>query len=241
MNFRALILPLFLAGGLGSVYVLPQAGDVAQSAIDMTLPETVGRWQLATIPATQAEIDILSKDTKFAKAVCNCPRLGEYTLADDFIYDRADLSIVLSGYDLNNSLHRPERCMPAQGHHILSAKTVPLTLANGRTFAIRRLRSIQEIINPETRKKDRQFDCVTYYFFVGHDRIEYDPTQRTLIDMKDRLLRGMDQRWAYVTVSMWFGKMPWLDKPITEAEADQKLLGLLTGLAEKQINWEQIR
>ena len=72
-------------------------------------------------------------DTRFAKAICLSPREGEIDLATGAaIPDRVDLSIVLSGHDLNNSIHRPERCMPAQGHDIGSASNVSIGLPNGR-------------------------------------------------------------------------------------------------------------
>ncbi|MCF7674031.1 MAG: EpsI family protein [Akkermansiaceae bacterium] len=241
MNLRSFILPVALAAGLGSVYVLPQTGSVAQSAIRMTLPNTLGDWQLTHIPPSQAEIDILSADTEFSKAICLTPRRGEYTPEGSPVPDRVDLSIVLSGYDLNNSIHRPERCMPAQGHTILAASSIPLKLANGRTITVRRLRSTQTLVNQQDRKRDRNLESITYYFFVGHHRVECDHLKRTLNDMQVRLIRGMDQRWAYVSVSMWFGQVPWIEQPISEQEADAKLTGFLTQLADRQIDWEQIR
>ncbi len=93
--------------------------------------------------------------------------------------------------------------------------------------------------------KDREeylkFNCLTYYFFVGHDRLSNDHLGRTLLDMKDRLVRGMDQRWAYISVSMWYGKVPWIEgQQVSEAEADAKLQKFLAGFSEKQINWDQI-
>ncbi|MEI6653949.1 MAG: exosortase-associated EpsI family protein [Verrucomicrobiota bacterium] len=240
MKFPPLILPLFLAASLSSIYVLPRAGDVAQSAINMTLPANVGSWHFQNIPPTEAEIGTLDKDTRFAKAICFAPRPGEYASDGKSILDRADLSVVLSGYDLNNSIHRPERCMPAQGHNILSSKKVTLRLANGKAITARRLKSVQTLTHSNDRKQDRQFDCLTYYFFVGHDRVEYDHLQRTLSDISDRLVRGIDQRWAYVSISMWFGKMPWIENPVTEQEADEKLQLLLSHFAEQQIHWQQI-
>ena len=231
-----MILPALLAATLGSILFLPQAGKVAQSAINMTLPAAVGTWTLQNVAASEAELGTLAVDTKFAKAICRSPRPGEFSTD----LDRADLSVVLSGYDLNNSIHRPERCMPAQGHNILSSRDVPLKLSNGRTITVRRLRSVQTLTNPNNRKLDRDLDCITYYFFVGHDRLEYGHIYRTLSDMRDRIMRGIDQRWAYVTVSMWFGRVPDIDEPVTEKEADEKLLSLLASFAETQINWQQI-
>jgi hypothetical protein len=58
--------------------------------------------------------------------------------------------------------------------------------------------------------------------------------------MKDRLLRGMDQRWAYTSVSMWYGKVPWIEKEVTEAEADEKIRKFLSNFSEEQISWDQV-
>jgi hypothetical protein len=241
MKLASLILPVVLALGLSSVYVLPQTGSVAQSAIQMDLPNVLGDWKLKKITPSQAEIDILSKDTQFSKAICYRPSSDEVLTNGESATDRIDVSIVLSGYDLNNSIHRPERCMPSQGHIILSSTTVPLQLSSGRNVTVRRLKSTQTVINRDNRQHDWQLDSITYYYFVGHDRVECDHVKRTLIDMKDRLVRGMDQRWAYVSFSMWYGKLPWLAKDVPESEADAKLREFATEFAESQIDWDKIR
>lgn len=241
MKLASLILPVGLALGLGSVFVLPQTGNVAPSAINMSLPNALGEWQLNQITPSKAEIDILSKDTQFSKAVCFRSNPNQFFSDRESDKDRIDLSIVLSGYDLNNSIHRPERCMPAQGHTIISSSEIPLKLHSGRIIPTRRLTSSQSIPNQDNLKNAWQFDSITYYFFVGNDRVECDHVKRTLVDMKDRLMRGMDQRWAYVSASMWYGKLPWLDEDVTEAEADAKLREFIVGLSEKQIDWKQIQ
>ncbi len=240
MKWTPWLLPLLIACSLGAVYVLPQAGDTAPSAVIMELPAAMSGWQFEKIAASEAELGTLDKETEFAKAICLAARPGEMNVDGLAIPDRLDLSVVLSGSDLNNSIHRPERCMPAQGHNILSSVSVPVTLANGRTFKTKRLNSVQSLPGKDG-KTQVEFKCVSYYFFVGHDRITNDHFERTLIDMKDRLVRGMDQRWAYVSVSMWYGKMPWIEPEVTEAEADEKLVAYIKDLATKQIRWEQVR
>ena len=42
---------------------------------------------------------------------------------------------------------------------------------------------------------------LSYYYFVGHTGITGSHFERTMIDMKDRLLSGYNQRWAYITVT----------------------------------------
>lgn len=242
MKWNAWWLPLLMGSALGAVYVLPKAGKTAESAVKMELPGSTGGWSFEKIPPSQDEINTLKEDTEFAKAICLKARPGEVNLQGYLVPDRVDLSVVLSGHDLNNSIHRPERCMPAQGHSITATSDVTLRMENGREFNAKRLRSVQSLKDPKTGKVVAKYNCVTYYFFVGHDRITNDHLERTLIDMKDRLVRGMDQRWAYVSASMWYGRIPWIsDKEVTEAEADEKLRKFLAGFSEKQIDWDQAR
>lgn len=240
MTWNSWWLPLVLGGSLSAVYFLPQAGKTAPSAVRMEMPGSKDGWEFRNIPPSKEELGTLEKDTEFAKAICFKPRPGEINFEGHLIPDRIDLSVVLSGYDLNNSIHRPERCMPAQGHKITASGDVTIELPNGRSFHAKRLRSMQSLQGVKEGSGPLEFQCVTYYFFVGHDRITNDHLQRTLLDMKDRLLRGMDQRWAYVSASMWYGKIPWIGKEVSEAEADEKLRAFITKFAEDQISWDQV-
>lgn len=242
MNHKPWLLPLFLAGALSSVYLLPKVGAVAQSAVNMTLPDASGDWSFEKHYATEAELGTLAPDTEFSKATCLSARPGEMNRYGNPVPDIVQLSIVLSGADINNSIHRPERCMPAQGHNITSSSERTLKLPNGRQFAARRLVSIQSVRNQANKEREEyvKYKCLTYYFFVGHDRVTDGHWVRTFLDIKDRMVRGMDQRWAYTSVSMWYGEVPYITKEVSEAEADAKLQAFLTDFSEKQINWNQI-
>jgi hypothetical protein len=240
MNFKPLLLPVFLGIGLCSIYFLPQAGGVADSAIIMELPAHLGAWSLSPTPATKMEIETLGADTKFSKADCRAYRPDAYDNEGYPLVDTVNLSIVLSGYDLNSSIHRPERCMPAQGHTILGSKDVKIALSNNYEFDAKRLISIRRGTSEESNAP-AEYKCITYYFFIGHDHVTNDHLERTFIDMKDRLIRGMDQRWAYVSASIYYGKLPWVRaKEVSEEEADVTLKKFITALAGKQIDWDQI-
>ena len=242
MKSHLLILPVLLGGLLSTIHLLPQAGEMAASAVNMDLPANAGNWTFRSIPASEAELQILATDTRFSKAICLRPREGEVDIASGLaIPDRIDLSVVLSGHDLNNSIHRPERCMPTQGHVIGNNSDVSFQLPNGRTITVRRLLSVQSIPTDESHTQYASFNCVTYYFFVGHDSITQDHIKRTLVDMKDRLMYGMDQRWAYVSASMWYGKVPWIEEEVSISEADARLRQFITEFGMKQIDWDAIR
>jgi hypothetical protein len=236
------LLPLCIALLLVMIYFLPKTESMIPSAVSMKLPVTLGGWSLKAIPASKEEIDGLASDTEFSKAICLQARPGEFDLLyNNPIADRIDLSIVLSGHDINNSIHRPERCMPAQGHTINNTTDIVVTLKNGQKLTVRRLLSVQSIPTNEAKTEYQSFDCVTYYFFVGSQLITQDHLNRTLLDMKDRLLYGLDQRWAYVSVSMWYGDLPWLQKKTHLEEADEKLKAFLQEFGEVQIDWSKIK
>lgn len=239
---RYAFLPLCTALLLVLIYFLPESATMIPSAVSMKLPISVDAWTLNSIPASTEEISTLAPDTEFSKAVCYQPRPGEYELASGLsIPDRIDLSIVLSGHDLNNSIHRPERCMPSQGHIINNTTDVVVELKNGRKLTVRRLLSVQSIPTNKERTEFKSLDCVTYYFFVGSKQITQDHLNRTLSDMKDRLFLGMDQRWAYVSMSTWYGDLPWVQKKIPLEEADSKLKAFLQEFGEVQIDWSKIK
>ncbi|MEP2777034.1 MAG: EpsI family protein [Luteolibacter sp.] len=241
MKLRPLILPAFASLALASIYFLPSAGEVAQSAVSMELPNTFGEWQLRNIPASKIEVDTLAKDTEFSKAECYRVREFEFFPDGSPVPDILNLSIVLSGTDINNSIHRPERCMPAQGHRIMSSTDRTLKSTDGREITVKRLMSFQRISTNEARTEQLELNCLTYYFFVGHDRITNDHLGRTLLDIKDRLLYGRDQRWAYVSAAMWYGDIPWIkERPVTEEEADRKLSEFVSQFATSQIDWDQV-
>jgi len=243
MKHRTWLLPIFLGGLLSLIHFLPAAGTIAESAVKMELPEESDNWAFKKQQASEAELGTLAADTQFSKAVCLKPRPGEVNIDGYLIPDRVDLSIVLSGADINNSIHRPERCMPAQGHNITSSKSQVIKLANGREIPIKRLISVQSIHNSENNQREEylKFNCLTYYFFVGHDTLTNDHMARTFIDIKDRLVRGIDQRWAYVSLSMWYGKVPWIEKEVPFEEADSKLRAFITNFGEAQIDWNQVK
>lgn len=231
--FRFLLLPVLLALLLGVVHLLPERGRVAESAISMDLPLALGDWQGTRIPETQLERDILAKDTEFAKADYRRP----HGLAD---FDRVSASVVLSGYDINNSIHRPERCLPAQGHRIHAKTRRVIKLPDGRSLPVCQLDTRQRLRVREGADEAVDVDSLVYYFFVGHRRLTDDHYQRTFIDMKDRLLHGRDQRWAYVTVATLQGELPWAGRTIPREEAEARLAGFCAEFAARAIDWEQV-
>lgn len=236
---KTTLLPLVLGAVMSSVFLMPKAGKIAESAIRMNLPEKLGEWEFEVTQASTKEVATLDKETEFSKAICHAPIPYSYQTDGTRNQKRIELSVVLSGTDINNSIHRPERCMPSQGHQIYDAKSDFLNTTRGRTFPIRDLTSLQVVPLDPKGEKTARFNCVTVYFFVGQHQITENHLRRTFIDMRDRLLRGQDQRWAYVSASMWFSETGDGSLP-TRAGAEKEIRQFLADLADRNIDWQEI-
>ncbi|MEM9235892.1 MAG: exosortase-associated EpsI family protein [Verrucomicrobiota bacterium] len=214
----------------------------AESALDTSIPEKLGPAFTKSKAPTPKELMILAKDTHFSKADCIIPRIEETSLitGDPSAYDLLDVSIILSGHDLANSIHRPERCLSAQGHKIQTSAPSELELGNGFKLPVNTM--VTKLEYTTDSGEYGSVDSLTYYFFVGNETITNSHTERTLIDIKDRILKGEAQRWAYVICSMRFHDQPShpYGFPLPSKEmADKKIREVLTELAEGNIDWER--
>ena len=184
---RLVVLQLILALGLGSVFLLPRNVKLQASALDPFLPQSIAGWEGTDQPISDGERQILGADTQFARKL--------YTNA---VGDEVFASIVVSGPDMNTSIHRPERCLPAQGWTITDSKAAVLPTLTGTMKATR----LQNMRGVRTNSgQSFTVRSLNYYWFVGHSDITASHYERTWIDIRDRVLRGENQQWAYVTIS----------------------------------------
>ncbi len=175
--------------GLSSVFLLPQQTRPSQAGISLKLPGDVGMWTSKEQPISEKELTILSKDTSFAR------RLYTNPFGDEIL-----VSIVLSGEDMNNSIHRPERCLPAQGWTIERSQRVAVPIGrNVQPLETTQLQDVREIAVSQTQRI--ALHNVQYYWFIGSRDLTASHLRRTIIDVQDRLVRGENQRWAYVTIA----------------------------------------
>jgi EpsI family protein len=185
---RLFAVELLLVAGLGTVFLLPQAPKTKPAGISLKLPIWVGNWIGDDAAITQREIEVLAKDTQFARKVYTSPE-------GDTIF----VSIILSGDDMTTSIHRPERCLPAQGWSLVNTSQRTITLPNSAVLKTTRLSNVREM-----RAKDNQrflLPNLTYYWFVGYNQTTPSHFARTMLDLRDRITGGYNQRWAYVTVA----------------------------------------
>ena len=185
---RLVVLLFALVAGLSAVFLLPISAKTEPVGIKLALPQYVDKWYGVDQPVTERERQVLAGDTEFARKL--------YTDgAGNSIY----ASIVLSGHDLDNSIHRPERCLPAQGWTIADSKNLAITVPSWGKLQVTRLHNVRQV--PTRNGKTVPIYNLNYYWFVGYHHLTASHLQRTFLDIQDRILRGYNQRWAYITVA----------------------------------------
>ena len=193
MNIRRLILlQIMLLGGLSAVFALPKHPKLVSPSINLSLPDFLGDWYGTDEEVSQGERDSLGPDTQFARK--------KYT---DSRGNQIHVSIVLSGPDMNTSIHRPERCLPAAGWMVTDSKRIAVAAKTGQVEATR-------LHNVRSGRLDNgrplTINSLNYYWFVGHSDMTPSHIERTWIDIRDRILKGYNQQWAYVSVLAWVSK-----------------------------------
>jgi EpsI family protein len=187
---RLLLLQVILLTGLGGVFLLPKVSETQPLGIHLDLPEYVGEWLGEDQTVSKREQEVLGPETQFARKV--------YT---NGLGDELFVSIVLAGSDMNTSIHRPERCLPAQGWTIAKSGRVmaPVKGETPEAISTTRLYNVRPLKNEQN--EEIAVHGLNYYWFVGNGVTTSSHFERTWIDIKDRLLKGYNQRWAYVTVA----------------------------------------
>jgi len=210
--------------GFGTVFVLPKTPKPLVPGVLMTLPDFMGDWYGQDSVVSERERTVLGSETRFARK--------RYTNSRG---DVVDVSIVLAGEDMSTSIHRPERCLPSQGFTIVDKRPVKVALATG-PLTMTRLHNVHPLYDSENKplqmpdgRQAKEFNLI-YYWFVGSTETTADHTARYFIDARDRLLKGCNQPWAYVTVMSWitenhdrFGR--------TEAQTDAMISDFIRKLA----------
>jgi len=218
---RLLALQLMLAT-LGGVYIVPPSTQQQQCGTNLALPEEIADWSGKDAEVTVRERGTLGSLTEFARK--------NYT---SFWGDRALVSIVLSGPDMNQSIHRPERCLPTQNFTIHGSSACKVPLANSQTLTVTRL----YVTHPAKLANGTEITVpsLIYYWFIGATRTTHSHYEREFLDIADGVVKGYHQRWAYVTVMMDIThNLTPADH--TEKETDQmiqKLIAKVVPLVEK--------
>src|SRR5215468_2280264 len=165
--------------GLGIVFLLPRKPGAGEAGIRLMLPDRIGDWEGRDVEVSAREREGLAKDTEFAR------KAYRNTFGDEIF-----VSIVLSGQDMTNSIHRPERCLPAQNWNVVSSSRVMVPLTAKQTLETTRLACAGEfMVKPaggsDSDAKRTVVHNLNYYWFVGSRDVTADHLKRTFMDIRD--------------------------------------------------------
>ncbi len=219
--------PVLLALLLAMIFWLPKHNELLDSAIspDLPLGATLSSWYGEKQQESKVERQALAADTIFSKARYD-HRLG--------MLPSIHASIVYSGDDMNSSIHRPERCLPSQGHYnILGAPSI-IEIPSGRELRFTRLSSSSVV--KRKNGENARINHITYYVFIGHSNVCSNHMGRTLQDILDRILLGTVQRWAYLQVGTYWSAEFGISKEASEAN----LRALISEILPQVVDWDSI-
>lgn len=185
---RLSVLLAFVTLGFASVFMLPRTSAMP-TGIRPDLPDYVGAWNGTEMEISEKERTGLGEKTGTRIVRKSYRNLAGYEIT---------VSIVISGRDMSTSIHRPERCLQAQGWALQDSDQLAMSLPQRGTFPVMQLRATRLTKNAdEVMTQELQ----TFYWFVGEKDICAGHWSRWAIDNRDRLFRGLSQRWAFILVS----------------------------------------
>ena len=185
---RLAILLAVLLGGLSSVYLLPKQLGFMPVGIELNLPEGLGQWWGRDAAVTDHEREVLGPGTEFARKQYSNGR-GDSILA----------SVVLAGEDMMTGIHRPERCLNAQGWACTPAGSRFIDVPGHGVMRVTKLKNQRTKQLPNGASVTIENVC--YYWFAGSSKLTASHLDRVWIDTVDRISGGYVQRWAMMMVS----------------------------------------
>jgi EpsI family protein len=186
MTAKLTIFLAVLVAGLSCVFLLPKQLGYQPVGVQMQLPNNLGGWIGTDTAVTEQEKTVL-QDSEFARKT--------YENAHE---DRVLVSIILAGQDMMTGIHRPERCLQAQGWNTENASSRVILQRDGKPLSVTRLLNSRQLI---VDGKSYPVGNVAYYWFIGATRQTNSHMARVYYDSMDRILKGYNQRWAMVLVS----------------------------------------
>jgi exosortase len=169
-----------LAAGL--IYLGGDMNPDREAGVKMVLPDSVPGYLGFDQAASPAELLILPKDTEIVRK-----RYIGGAPVD------VGCEIVLSG-TAKSSIHRPQVCLIAQGWTIRQEQSIAIALLDGRSQRVR-------VLTIARTEGGKVYTGYYIYWYVGKDRTTDNNFERIFLTSWDRVVRRINHRWAYVTIS----------------------------------------
>lgn len=153
---------------------------------DLEFPDRCPDCDQKLFNMARSEKEALPPDTEFVKSA--------YT---NDVGTRLFTSIVLSG-TARDSIHRPQRCLTAQGNAIDGEYTLKIPLEGRDSLNVRVIKASRMF---HTKEGLVPYYSYYAYWFVGQDRETPSHYSRMFWIAWDRVVRSKANRWAYIAIS----------------------------------------
>jgi hypothetical protein len=210
-RWRSLVVVVIAVLTIAGVVATGKINRASQAGVNLALPDSIGGYLGFDEDVSLAERRILPADTEFAKK----RYVGAFP-------SEINCEIVLSGAQ-KSSIHRPQVCLAGQGWTIVQEQPLQVALMGGATQRVR-------LLTLSRQEKGRPVTGYFLYWFVGRNRTTDDHVKRILYTSWDRVVHGVNHRWAYVIVS---GMIPGASPPWSPAA--RQTLRQLTQLTQQLI------
>lgn len=190
---RSVVMIMLVVVALVGCYLSPEVRAGNEAGVVMSLPAGIGRFIGDVEPPDKIEKELLPADTQLVK-------MRYRTLASPEARDVANVTLVLAGAE-RRSIHRPEVCLDGQGWTLVESRVVPVEIFPGRILEVKDLLIERSWMFRDGTRKPLRAHYV--YWFVGTDVTTPQNTTRVWLSSWDNIIRNVNHRWAYPSVSAW--------------------------------------
>jgi hypothetical protein len=194
--------------GKPGIKATPIPGSVMMK---IDLPERVLDFTSTNVPESEVELGYFPKDTSYARRFYQAPDgFGVSTI------------VILMGAD-RTSIHRPEYCLLGQGWNVDKKTKVSIPLAGTEHHELPVMKWVisKQVQMPDGRKLE--VHGLYVFWFVADNEQTTDNVQLQCYLVRDLLLNGVLQRWAYISYSYF----TFTDQPGQEDAAFERMNKLI--------------
>jgi hypothetical protein len=170
--------------GQPGIKATPIPGSVM---MQINLPERVLDFASTNVPEPELVLSYLPKDTSYAERFYEAP--------DGF---GVTGTIILMGAD-RTSIHRPEYCFQGQGWDVESKTEVKIPIAGAAPYELPVMKWVTRKTVETADGQKQEIRGVYVFWFVADNELATGNVRLQCDLMRDLLLEGILQRWAYIS------------------------------------------
>jgi hypothetical protein len=166
--------------------------SVGTNGVLVALPVQVTGFESRPVDVSEAERNMLPKDTTFGKRI--------YRASDGF---EVGVNAVMMGTD-RTSIHKPEFCLPGQGFTIdkEEMETVRIPGPVAYDLKVRKFTCSRDLRMQDGRTT--KVRALYVFWFVSDGELATNPWEMMWLSARDLVSTGQLRRWAYVSCFSMF-------------------------------------